>query len=174
MRSTALAVVFVALSSTFAQSSRPWHEALPITWGVVTEGWQLALSAEKQSYFSNEPIQMILAAHNTAGKRRVARRTSPWDAANFTIVRVPDRTAVILRPPRDEVDRRKRQLVGGTRVIDVEAGGTMHPGFLDLRTLFDLPPGTYTIQATCKLPNLAWTADINIPSNQITISVVAR
>ena len=81
-----LTTALCALCIALAQQPRTWRDALPNSWGAGSEGWQLALLSEKQSYFSDEPSWVMLVARNGNSQRlRVSINKSQWKAADFTI-----------------------------------------------------------------------------------------
>jgi hypothetical protein len=51
--------------------------------------------------------------------------------------------------------------------------GVVSPGFVNLHKMFDLPPGTYKIYATCQLTSPDDPKRlVSILSNQITVSIL--
>ncbi len=156
------------------QEANRWILAVPITWGPQEHGWQFAIFTEKQSYFAGEPIPIMLVARNEMGKnmRVVKPRTAYWDMADFTIKRVGG-DKVPIRPPQDPVDNMKRH-VGSYSEVQVEAGGLLRIGPTDLQMMYDLPPGTYTVEAQRLFPYSRAEFKPPVRSNSITIQVVAR
>jgi hypothetical protein len=114
----------------------------------------------------------MLVAQNTASRRlKIGLQKSQWQIAEFVIRRLGDTNPLKLRPPADEFERLKRG-AGGTMLVQAEPGAWVRPGLVNLQALFDLSPGTYTVTATCKLPDKDTGKSIAVPSNQITISIV--
>lgn len=170
-------LLFLAVS-VFGQSKptegTPWYAQVPIAWGQLTEGWQLALFAERQSVFVDEPLNVMLVGRNgnptTIG---VMINKSDWFLADFTIKRVGEAAVRQQRPPKDAIDRLRRASMGAWET-QVAPGGTVNFYSVDLAKMHSLGPGTYTIQATFKFPNVPKTAKVPVRSNEITVSVIAR
>jgi hypothetical protein len=172
MRSFAAIMCFFMTS--FAQQPKDWHDALPSFYGPLTAGWQLALFSEKQSFFSDERALVMLVAKNSSSRRlKIGLQKSQWRIAEFVVKRLGDPNPLTLRPPADEFERLRRE-AGGTMLVQAEPGGLARPGMVNLRALFDLSPGSYTVTASCKLTDKDTDKSIAVPSNQITISVVQR
>jgi hypothetical protein len=171
-------VLMLFISAALAQvhpqeQSKAWHTAPPVAWGQLIDGWQLALFAEKQSYFYGEPVTVALVGRNgNPAPLGVSVPNSNWRLADFEIRRMSDRKVMMQRPPKDT---RERMLRWGTSVRErqVKPGATTRFGVVDLR-MYDLTPGTYTISATIKFPNPANKAQVPVRSNEITVSIIAR
>src|SRR5215470_16133581 len=117
-------MMFWVLSTVSAQQQKAWYDALPVTWGAPTEGWQVAVFTEKQSYYSDEPTDVMLVAHNASATRAsIEKPKSPWHVADFTVRSLSDGKVVGLRPPRDHAERLSRFGMGST-LSHVEPGGT--------------------------------------------------
>ena len=170
-----LTPVLCALCIAWAQQPRTWRDALPNSWGAGSEGWQLALLSEKQSYFSDEPSWVMLVARNGNSQRlRVSINKSQWKAADFTIKSVGSNPRTINPRPGDLLDKMRRD-ARGTTFFQAEPGSIIHPGLVNLREIFDLSPGTYTVMATCNLPRPSpGLGVVGVSSNQIMISIIAR
>lgn len=167
-------IFFCACSMAFAQAANPWHAAVPLTWGPQTDRWQFAIFSQRQGYLSNEPINVMLVAHNgTSTQFKIFVDKSPWEVADFRIKRVSDGKTVSTRPPRDAFDRLRRSGLGAYET-QVKPGGLVRFSVVNLRVMFDLDPGEYDVQAFKKLPSETTHASISVPSNEIRITVVSR
>lgn len=156
-----------------AQQVRAWHATPPVAWGQLTQGWQLALFAEKQSFFIDEPINVALAGRNgNPTAMGVSVYKSGWYIADFDIRRLGDGKAMKQRPPKDTTDRLRRSGTG-SREVRVAPGATARFGVVDLR-MYDLTPGTYTVSALFRFPNPTSKARVPVRSNEITVSIIAR
>ncbi len=168
--------LLVAAAFSQVQTSgqgRAWHTIPPIAWGQVTHGWQLALLAEKQSYFTGEPVSVALVGRNgNPTPLGVFIPRSDWRLGEFEIRRLGDGKVMTLRAPKDATDRMRR-LGFSIRETRVAPGATARLGVVDLR-MYDLTPGTYTVSATFKFPNPANKAPVPVRSNEITVSIIAR
>ncbi len=173
----AIFVLLVMSAFTQAQVSREgkdWHTAAPLAWGTLTEGWQLALFAEKQSFIAGEPVNVMLVGRNGNPTPMLIRvQKSPWYLADFAITRLGDGRAVTERPPKDTADRVRRTGTG-VRYSQVAPGSNVAFPVVELARMYDLMPGTYTIQAIFKFPNRNKTAWVPVRSNAITLSIIAR
>jgi hypothetical protein len=168
-------IVMVGLVvSCYGQQARKLTEIVPTDWGSLTGGWQVALHCEKQSYVANEPIWVELVARNVGPKMlNVHIYRSDWMAASFKVLRVSDGQVITVRPYRHEGERLDRAS-GGFRTVPVAPGKLVSPAYVNLRQLFDLPAGTYSVTGTCELPSQADGRKLAVSSNQITVIVVAR
>jgi hypothetical protein len=145
----------------------------------MTDGWQAAVFSEKQGYSVDEPVRVKLLARNESGKPLIVWVGVPdWRVmANFKVVRVADGEAVEIRPYHNEFERLERS-AGSSRHSTVEPGGTISPGLVNLRTFFDLTPGTYRVTANCQLPSPEAKdlkkSLVSIPTNSITITIIPK
>ena len=181
-RMTALTVAWIEkvafavcmISLTLAQQPRNWRDDLPTAWGPLTDGWQLAIACEKQSYRGNEPLRFRLVAQNESAKSiRAVLTTSPWRMADFKVIRAGDGKVLALRPSRDERERLERGAASQQFVV-VAPGRTVSIGELDLRQLFDLSAGTYSVIATAKLTSPTAIASTPVRSNEITVTILGQ
>ena len=163
---------FLFTYAAFGQESKLYHQNTPPVWGPLKDGWQVALFSEKNGFYTDEPVEIRLDARNGSSRSlRVHLGKYAWEKAAFEIRRVGDQQILRPKPTPD---------MGGGPVKSVEPGKTVSFGVVNLLSLYDLPPGTYTITATCKLehenrlvqPELK--ADAKVTSNQITISIIRR
>jgi len=156
----------------FAQQPRAWDEGPPTSWGALTDGWQLALSAEKQAVPLNEQALVSLSVRNgTAAPAPVRAWTSQWMKVEFNITRIGGGGLIPPRPLKDQFDILKRSGGGGS-VSQVSPGGTASFGRVNLRSLYDLGPNTYQVQALWRDPHRSWAETCNVISTEITISIV--
>jgi hypothetical protein len=159
------------LSIGFAQQPPEWDEGPPTSWGALMDGWQLALSAEKQAVLLNEPAWVSLSVRNgTTTVGHVSRQTSQWMKAEFKITRTDGGGLIPLRPLNDHFDILKRGASGGPS-LQVSPGETANIGRVNLRMLYDLGPGTYHVQALWRDPSQNRGKTSNVISNEITISI---
>jgi hypothetical protein len=159
------------LSIGFAQQPPEWDEGPPTSWGALMDGWQLALSAEKQAVLLNEPAWVSLSVRNgTTTVGHVSRQTSQWMKAEFKITRTDGGGLIPLRPLNDHFDILKRGASGGPS-LQVSPGETANIGRVNLRMLYDLGPGTYHVQALWRDPHRDRAKTSNVISNDITISI---
>jgi hypothetical protein len=159
------------LSIGFAQQPPEWDDGPPASWGALMDGWQLALSAEKQAVLVNEPAWVSLTVRNgTTASAPVRAWTSQWMKAEFNITRIDGSGLIPLRPLNDQFDILKRSGGGGS-VSQVSPGGTASLGRVNLRMLYDLGPGTYHVQALWRDPHRDRAKTSNVISNDITISI---
>lgn len=159
-----------------AEQPKPWTENLPTVWGPVTNGWQAAIFSQKQGYLATEPLWMKLLARNQSGKTLKVHVGGPdWMImAEFKVVRVTNGQLMAVRPHRNERERLERH-AGYMRSGQIAPQGLVSPGFVDLQKMFDLTPGTYYVSATCQLSSPdAPNKTVSVPTNEITISVVAH
>ncbi len=169
----ALLVLSVLTQAQMLGQSKAWHTAAPLAWGQVTHGWQLALLAAKQSYFTGEPINVALVGRNgNPTPLGVAVYKSNWHSAEFEIRRLGDGAVMKQRPPKDTTDRMQRWGLG-SRETRVVPGATARFGVVDLR-MYDLAPATYTVSAIFRFPNPLNKAPVPVRSNEITVSIIAR
>jgi hypothetical protein len=173
-----LAILIVCAAQLSAQQSlkqaEEWYKTAPIAWGQLTEGWQLAIFAEKQSFFIGEPVRVVVVGRNANPARiRLFVGDSPWRVASFTVRHLTDGKRINLRPPRDSSDRMRRNGLG-LREVFVQPGGTMRFPTIDLAPMFEFQPGTYVISADRIFPSHLRKADLAVRSNEITISVIAK
>jgi hypothetical protein len=136
----------------------------------------VAIFCEKQGYLADEPLWVKLLARNESGKTLKVHVAGPdWMVmADFKIVRVADGQVVKVRPYRNERERLVR-FSGHATYVQIEPARLVSPGFVNLQKLFDLGPGTYNISANCHLtsPDDAKKL-VSVPSNQITVSIIAK
>lgn len=169
-------VLLSALEFCQAQTSpqiTAWHAMPPVAWGQLTHGWQLALFAEKQSYFTGEPVKVALVGRNgNSATIGVGVNRSGWYIAEFEIRRLGDGEVMKQRPPKDTTDRLRRAS-GSVREARIAPGATARFGVVDLR-MYDLTPETYTVTAIFKFPNPADRMLVPVRSNEITVSIIAR
>jgi hypothetical protein len=115
-----------------------------------------------------------LSALNGSGtSTQVAREKSPWMMAEFQIQRVDGGGLIPLRPLKDKFEKLWRAGMGSSH-FQVPPGGIANLGRANLRTPFDLGPGTYHVQALWRDPNRERSKTPNVISNQITISIIAH
>ena len=165
-----ISVLFIY--TAFGQESKLYHQNTPPVWGPLNDGWQIAIFSEKNGFYTDEPVEIRLDARNGSSRSlKVKLGKYPWEKTTFEIRRVGDQQ--ILRP-------KPSPGMGGGPVKSVDPGMTVSIGVVNLLRLYDLPPGTYTITATCRLehqnrlvqPELK--EDAKVTSNQITISIIRR
>jgi hypothetical protein len=93
--------------------------------------------------------------------------------AEFQIERVDGGGLVPLRPLKDKFEKLWRAGMGMS-ITPVPPGGITNLGQANLRTLFDLGPGTYHVRALWHDPYREQSKMPNVISNQITISIIAH
>jgi hypothetical protein len=140
----------------------------------MVNGWQLALRAEKQAVLIDEAAWVSLSALNgTGASSQVERQKSPWMMAEFQIQRIDGGGLIPLRPLKDKFEKLWRAGMGMS-ISSVPPGGITKLGRANLRTLFDLGPGTYHVQGLWHDPYREQSKKPNVISNQITISIIAH
>lgn len=164
-----LAILFTV--GAFGQESKLWRENNPSVWGSWKDGWQVALFSEKQGFYTDERVEIRIDGRNGSSRSlKVKVGKYPWEKAHFEVRRLGDQQPLRPKPSPP---------MGGGSVKSIDPGKTVTFGVLNLLELYDLPPGTYTITATCGFehqnrlenPKLE---DAKVTSNPITISIIRR
>jgi len=166
--------IFSAVSLLLAQPWF-WYDAVPVSWGELTEGWQLAAFTEKQSFSIDEPVLISLVVRSARpGTVRLSLPKSSLNTGEFVVKRVGLQANALARRPAKSAWEKLRQAGTGSYGVSIEPGGMVRPRLVDLRDVFDLPPGTYTVQGVFRLPDSNEKTRTPVVSNEITLTVVAR
>lgn len=169
-----LFLLFTISAVALSQQAKHWSDSVPIAWGPVSRGWQLAIASEHQGYFSNEPVQIALVVRNTSSTHStISVQKSPWAVTAFTVRRLSDGKLLAPKPTRDQFDRLERY-ASGVFSLSVAAGGIARINLVNLAELFDLEPGMYSVRATNKLPGPEKTVTAVATSNEITVSIIGK
>lgn len=167
---TALFVLYAC----WGQQAAHWYQTGPLAWGDPVREWRVGIHTERQGYRGGEPLELAIAARNIgATKMYSQRQKSPWLAARYTILRAGDGEPLSLRPAKDRFDELRR-LSDGAQGMVVEPGAMTDIGRVDLKKLFDMGPGTYTIKATVRLATIGRKEYIEVTSNEIVVSIFAN
>lgn len=156
-----------------AQEVKSWHQQVPSVWGQLTDGWKLALFAEKNCYTSSEPVVVVVVANNESGKTlRVRANQGQWGMGKMTVQRYGHEQEIPLRPARNQADRLERY-AAFMKLFDLPSGRQYSPGRASLKEMFDLGSGTYKITATVDLlsPSISPSAVVAVSSNTLRISI---
>lgn len=167
-----LSVAAFAQAQT-SQESKPWYRVPPPAWGEPSHGWQLAVFAEKQRFFTGEAVNVALVGQNgNATAMGVFINQSNWYIADFEIRRLDDGKVMTQRPPKDMTERLRRAS-GSSRERRVAPGATTVIGVVDLM-MYDLTPGTYSVCAKFQFVDPSTKARVPVRSNQTIVSLVAK
>ena len=130
---------------------QPAENDLAGNWGAVTEGYQLSLRVNKESFYTNEPVLVTIIFRNASTNFLPYAEPSGSDL-DFSIL-VADQNGRQL-PDAADVDRTTGHSV---RFIP----GTQHKFQLDLRKRFEFSkPGVYSVTVRRKIPQqngVGWT-----------------
>lgn len=147
-----------------ANESRPAAKDPADNWGMMTEGFQLSLSLEKDSFSNHEPVKAVVLLRNVADRPLKYFVFNPVDdKLRFDVIKdgqpIPDKDQVTTNMPLRE------------RLAHIKIGqqwrATINPGIqrkfeADLTNLFNLLPGQYEIQARHEIMNLKQTEKTNV------------
>src|SRR5258707_8461763 len=120
-----LVIAAIILARGYGQG-REWYKEIPSFFGNLTDGWQMAISTDKQNVFMDEPIWISLYVRNsTSARSQVAVHASDWLVADFKIQRFEGGPLVPIRPPKDKFDKFFRG--GGSKTSHSVEPGTVSP-----------------------------------------------
>lgn len=157
-----------------AKECRPADQDPEGHWGSVTEGFQLSIRLDKESFTNGEPVTACVILRNVSGKLR-RYFTAP--------INDPMSTVLLMRgsehlPPKDEP---KPGATFAERLKSVRTGslwsfqsppGTQRKFYFELNKTFDLGSnGVYVVQAMRRVPSLDLKSEKEIASGKATFRI---
>jgi len=167
----ALCLAFVGTLTASSVSGTIISQAAagPLVWGPSSHSFQLSVSSNATAFRSDDSIKVALSIRNNGPTTSIIR-SDFWQEYPF-VVRRSDGTLV----QRDSVPGIIDSSSGG--FVDVLKRGEVYQTHLDLRRLFNLDPGDYTVQASTNIRSYDQRAQnakpgmITLTSNTIHIHI---
>jgi hypothetical protein len=150
-----------------AKDSRPAEDDPEGNWGTVSEGFQLSIRLEKNSFTNGEPISAYMILRNVSDKA-LRFPVSYGNDPETKLTLKKGETALLTHDEALSIPRTD------SFSLQPMPAGIQCKYTLDLSTIFDLKTnGTYSIQATKKIPNMDQTKRASVDSGTAVFQITA-
>ncbi|HWO00615.1 MAG TPA: hypothetical protein VNS63_15255 [Blastocatellia bacterium] len=151
------------------------RKSTPPTWGKPSGGFQLLVELEKESFSSQEPIEIHISLKNVSSKTIMIEQTAPWRDYSIEIRNEEGKEVAFSDARRRLEPKSKDDLITSHKPTYLPAGGIVED-HLTLNKMFDLTArGTYsvTVRRSVHKYDQKWLGVAEVTSNTAKIKLGA-
>jgi hypothetical protein len=158
-----------------AKESRPAEQDLEGHWGPVTEGFQISIRLEKESFTNGGPVVACLILRNVSDRQLRYSESYYGPERDWGLVLMRDQERVYgkdePKPGASFAEKLKGMRQGSSGSWPIEAG-TQRKFSLDLSKIFGLATnGEYVVQAMRTIPSLDRTSEKEVASGKVAFRI---
>jgi len=157
-----------------AKECRPADQDPEGHWGPVTEGFQLSVRLERESFTNGEPVTACVILRNVSGKlRRYFTAPMHDPMSKILLTRGGQRVPTNDEPkPGASAPERLKPVFGGSMWSFPSPAGTQRKFFVELNKMFDLGTnGEYVVQAMRTIPSLDLKSEEEVASGKAAFRI---